>query len=225
MSQNIKNINTTSQINERALLERKFETARGNILLVIVMTIVNVLLLVLNANTYFLFSAYIPFILADCGMYFCGLYPEEIYTGEMAGVEFLPKAFLVIMLVIVAVILALYFLSWLLSKKQKKGWLVFALIFFTLDTLAMFGLNGFVADSIIDYAIHIWVIVSLVSGISALSKLKKLPAVEEVAAEEISTEVVSETTEVTAESNNEAANETEPEAAIEAEATEEKEEN
>ncbi|MBE6670882.1 MAG: hypothetical protein E7593_01610 [Ruminococcaceae bacterium] len=206
-------------------MERKFETARGNILLVIVMTIVNVLLLVLNANTYFLFSAYIPFILADCGMYFCGLYPEEIYTGEMAGVEFLPKAFLVIMLVIVAVILALYFLSWLLSKKQKKGWLVFALIFFTLDTLAMFGLNGFVADSIIDYAIHIWVIVSLVSGISALSKLKKLPAVEEVAAEEISTEVVSETTEVTAESNNEAANETEPEAAIEAEATEEKEEN
>lgn len=224
MSQNIKNTNTTSQINERALLERKFESARFNILLVIVMTLVNVLLLVLNANRYFIFSAYIPFVLADLGMYFCGLYPKEIYTGEMAGVEFLPKTFLVILLAIVAVIMALYFLSWLLSKKQKKGWLVFALIFFTLDTLAMFGLNGFVADSIIDYAIHIWVIVSLVSGISALSKLKKLP-VEEATAEEISTEVVSETTEVTAEANNEAANETEPEAAIEAEATEEKEEN
>ena len=225
MSLNIKNTNTTSQIDERALLERKFETARGNILLVIVMTLVNVLLLVLNANTYFLFSAYIPFLLADIGMFLCGLYPKEIYTGEMAGVEFLPKAFLVIMLAIVAVILALYFLSWLLSKNRKKGWLVFALIFFTLDTLAMFGLNGFVVDSIIDYAIHVWVIVSLASGISALSKLKKLPAEEGVTAEEISTEVVTQPTEVIAEANNEDVAETEPEAAIESEATEEKEEN
>ena len=56
-------------------------------------------------------------------------------------------------------------------------WMITALVFFSLDTLAMLSM-GIGADSIIDIVFHVWVIVSLSMGISACSKLKKLPPEE-----------------------------------------------
>ena len=170
-----KNKSTAAQMSERQLLENKYSSACGNILLVVVLTVINIVLLVTNSNTYFLFSAYIPFALVDIGMYLCGMYPSEVYAEEFTGVEFLPQSFLTITLCIAAVILILYVISWVFSKKQKRGWMIFALVFFSIDTLAMVGLNGIVMEAIIDYVIHAWVIVSLVNGLVSCSKLKNLP--------------------------------------------------
>ncbi len=164
-----------TQTSQRQLLQDKYASSCNNILLVVALSLVNIILLVTNSNTYFLFSAYIPYLLADLGMLFCGMYPQEIYAQDFLDMEFLPKEFLIITLCVAAVILILYFLSWIFSKKQKSGWLVFALVFFVIDTVVMFFLNGFIIDSVIDYIIHIWVIVSLASGLVTLSKLKKLP--------------------------------------------------
>ncbi len=161
---------------EREILESKYDSSLYNILLVVGLTAINILLLVTNSNTYFLFSAYIPFILADLGMFLCGMYPSEYYIENFLEMVFLPKSFFVIMLVIAIVILAAYVLSWVFARKRKIGWLIFALVFFSIDTAAMFLFNGLVLESIIDYAIHAWVIVSLANGISAFNKLKKLPA-------------------------------------------------
>ncbi|MBE6719003.1 MAG: hypothetical protein E7574_07105 [Ruminococcaceae bacterium] len=195
---------TANRISQKALLERKYEGARGNILLVIILTLINIIFLVAKTGTYFLFSAYVPYFFADFGMLVCGMYPSEFYVGQLSGIEFLPKYVFVITLVIAAVIIALYFLSWMFSKKHKVGWLVFALIFFSLDTLAMFVINGFFLGAIIDYVMHAWVIFSLVTGISAHLKLKKLPADEILEAEaveltqaEVVEEVTSESTETT----------------------------
>jgi len=191
-------------LNSRQEFETKYRNSRANLLFVVAFTVVNILLLVINSNTYFLFSAYVPYFFADFGMLVCGMYPSEFYVGQLSGIEFLPKYVFVITLVIAAVIIALYFLSWMFSKKHKVGWLVFALIFFSLDTLAMFVINGFFLGAIIDYVMHAWVIFSLVTGISAHLKLKKLPADEILEAEaveltqaEVVEEVTSESTETT----------------------------
>ena len=162
-------------ISQRNVLENKYANARHNILLVVALTVINIVLLVTNSNTYFLFSAYIPYLLVDLGMLLCGMYPTEMYIEDMAGMEFLSKSFLITTVGIAAVILILYILSWVFSKKPRVGWLIFALVFFGIDTLAMIFLNGVVLESVIDYVIHAWVIISLINGIIAYFKLKKLP--------------------------------------------------
>lgn len=177
------------QVPERQALETKFANSRHNILIVLIFTVINILLLVTNSNSYFLFSAYIPYLFADLGMYLCGKYPAEFYSEEYALAEFLPGGFLAVMLVIAAVILALYLLSWMFTKKGSKGWMVFALVFFSVDTGVMFFLNGISTDMIIDVVFHAWVIYSLASGVSVASKLEKLPAEPEPAPEEQTPEV------------------------------------
>ena len=60
------------------------------------------------------------------------------------------------------------------------GWLIFALVIFVIDTLGMLAFLGFDLSNIVDMIFHAWVIVSLVMGIIAAAKLKKLPEEEPV---------------------------------------------
>lgn len=169
------NTTQTQQLSQREVLTNKYRSARHNILLVVVFTLINIILLVTNSNTYFLFSASIPYVIADLGMALCGKYPAEYYAGELDGIEFLNDTFFVITLVVAAVFLLLYLLSWIFSKKPRVGWMIFALVFFVIDTAGMLLLVGISMDMILDIVFHGWVIVSLIGGISAHFKLKKLP--------------------------------------------------
>lgn len=184
----VKNMNFFNQnqsggapLSGRKVLENKYANARTNILLVIGFTVINLILLVSNSSTYFLFSAYIPYVLVDLGMLLSGKYDGEYTAQLLEGMETIPQA-LPVMLVVAVVILALYALCWVFSKKFKKGWLITALVFFGVDSLVMLLLSGFMVESLIDYAFHAWVIVSLAMGISACGKMKKLPPEEEVPA-------------------------------------------
>ena len=188
----IKNDKETTNLTERQILENKYLSSCGNILLVLIFSLINVVLLVINSNTYFLFSAYVPYFIADLGMTLCGLYPAEYYT-DLAGLELLPKESFAVFIVIVAIILALYLVCWLLAKKQKSGWMIVALVLFIVDTLVMLLLAGFSMDAILDYLFHGWVLISLISGLAAAAKLKKLPEEEELAVDEISAEADKET--------------------------------
>lgn len=160
-------------------LASRYASARHNILLIVAFTVVNIILLVTKSNTYFLFSAYLPYLLVGFGMIMCGMYPMEYYTelyGEdLTGIEFLDRSFLTVMLVIAAVMLVLYLLSWIFAKKLRVGWMIFALVFFGIDTIAMLALNGIAMEMIVDIIFHGWVVLSLARGISAYYKLKKLP--------------------------------------------------
>ena len=106
-------------------------------------------------------------------MYYCGMYPADYYLAYSAP-DFLPIGVFVAMMCIAVIMVVLYVLSWVLSKK-KAGWLIFGMIFFVIDTLAMVALNGIVVESILDYVIHAWVVVSLIGGVLANKKLKDLP--------------------------------------------------
>lgn len=188
-----KNQNQEAQpVSQRQRLEGNYAAARKNILLVLAFTTINLILLVANSNTYFLFSAYIPFAIVDWGMFLSGRYPAEVYS-QFEDFEPLGMSLLVISLVIAVVICLLYLLCWLFSDKKRVGWLITALVLFATDTILML-LGGIGLESIMDVIFHGWVIISLSMGISAYFKLKKLPPEEEpVSAEEpASTELTQE---------------------------------
>ena len=183
MSKFFKNNTAMQPISELQMQINRYNSARANLLLVAVFTLINLLLLISKSYTYFLFSASIPYILTDTAMFLCGMYPEEYYLeffeGEFTNAEFLGKSLFVVALVVSLVIIALYVLAYFLSKKQKVGWMIFALAFFVIDTLFLFIMYGFAVDMLLDIAFHVWVIVSLSMGIHAYFKIKSLPPEEE----------------------------------------------
>lgn len=162
--------------------EQRYNRSRMNLLLVVVFTAINLILLVTNADTYFLFSAFIPYFITVMGMLLCGRFPEEYYDG-MEDMVFLDNSAFVILLIISVVLTLLYLLAWIMSGKKRVGWLIFALVFFGLDTIGMLVLNGIAVDSVIDILFHAWVIVDLILGIRAHYKLKKMPVEEAQPAE------------------------------------------
>ncbi len=160
---------------QRAAYEQKYNTSRFNLLLTFAFTAINLCLLVTNANSYFLFSAFVPYYIAGLGMMLCGRFPAEFYEGEIEGAVFLPDTVFTILLIVSIVCTLLYLFSWFMSRKQRAGWLIFALVLFVIDTAAMLLLNGIALDSIIDILFHAWVIYYLALGIHASRKLKSLP--------------------------------------------------
>ena len=169
-------------VSMRQSLEGKYHSSRTNLLLIVAFSLINVIMLATGSGSYFLFSAYIPYATVLFGMLFCGKLPAEYYTEDWASATFLDDSFFAVMIAIAAVFVGLYLLAWFLSKK-RVGWLVFALVFFALDTAAMLWMQGISADSILDIVFHAWVIFSLVGGIRAHAALKKLPKEEPVADE------------------------------------------
>lgn len=149
-----------------------------NLLLVVVFTIINLVLLATNADSYFLFSAFIPYFITSLGMFLCGRFPEYYYE-DIEEMMFLENSIFVVLLIISIILTLLYLLAWFMSSKNRAGWLVFALVFFGFDTLGMLVLNGISFETVIDIVFHGWVIYYLVLGIHAHKKLKELPLEEE----------------------------------------------
>ena len=171
MSKLFGNLGDDPKMQRQALISR-YSAARSNLLLMIIFSLVNILMLATNSGMYFLFSASLPYLLTDLGMTFCGMYPDEYYEG-LEGMIFLDKFFFVILLVISLLILVIYLLCWIFSKKNRCGFLIAALALFGIDTVVMIVAYGI--SSIINLAFHVWVIFILAMGISAHYKLKKLP--------------------------------------------------
>jgi hypothetical protein len=192
-----KNQNQQAQpFSQRQQLERRYASARMNLLWVVLFTAINIVLLVSNSYTYFLFSAFIPYAIVDYGMIVCGKYPADFY-GDLSQYQFFDTTVLVVLIAVAAVICVLYLLCWIFSKKRRVAWLIVGLVFFALDTVFML-LGGISADRILDILFHGWVIISLTGGIIAHSKLKKLPAEEPApVAESVQTEETNSAEELT----------------------------
>ena len=160
------------------LLANRYNSARFDILAIAIFTAINLVLLAAGGDVYFLFSASIPYTIGSFARYMCGLYPEEFYEGGYAAYEFLDPAFFYIVLAVAAVITLFYVLFFVFSNKNRVGWMIAALAFFSLDTLFMLWYYGLAIDMIMDLVFHVIVIVILAMGISAHYKLKKMPAEE-----------------------------------------------
>lgn len=157
-------------------LRQKFMTARTNLLMMTILTAVNIVMLMLGSESMMLFSASIP--------YYAVAFPVAWGIQEL----------FVVGLIVAIIIIALYFLCWLLSKKHP-GWLIVAMVLFVLDTLALAGLYLSVGEvsGILDVLFHIWVLFYLFQGIISASKLKKMPtdSLAEMDAEPVEVETAS----------------------------------
>lgn len=141
----------------RAIAEQKYSTARGNLLLMTILTVINTVLLIANSSYMLLFSATVPYLSVAFGLAFGG----GLFYAFIA----------------VAVInIALYLASWQLSKKNY-GWMILALVLFILDTIIMGGMYLLIeeASGILDVLIHAWVLYYLIIGVKYGKKLKNMP--------------------------------------------------
>ncbi|MGM9637142.1 MAG: hypothetical protein ACI3YK_04050 [Eubacteriales bacterium] len=175
--------NPQNLTNPRFALQNKLNISRGNLMLVILFTVINCALLIGGSTTYFLFSAIVPYALIATSQYLTGFAPLEAYEGEYAF-EFLPAMVFYVVIAVAAVIVLCYLVCWILAKKHAFAAFLTALILFGIDSLLLFldtVLGGSIDLSVlIDVAAHVWVIYYLILGLSASVKLKKLPPEAEV---------------------------------------------
>lgn len=177
---------------ELAKLLRRAQNARADIIVVVLFTVVNIALLLFGSLTYFLFSVSLPYYLCYFMSLYTGRMPAEVYGSEWDNFQFLPDGFFWSAVVVSAVVLAMYAVCFFASQSKKKnedgsvtvsysmGWLIAALVLFSIDTLIYIAmlvlLIGFQMSMLIDLAIHIYIIVTLVMGVISAYKLKKLNA-------------------------------------------------
>ncbi len=174
MAFNFKNNPNTKELSEREKLEKRYNSARYDVLLMIILTVVNIILVFTESNTYFLFSITAPYLYAADGIIFSGVLSLEFYEAVgLGGVEFLGVPYLIKGLAIAMVILALYVACYVLSKNNKVGWLIGATVLLTLDMI-WFIWEGLLLDNVLDAIIHIVLLVYLIIGIAAHYKLKRL---------------------------------------------------
>ena len=166
--------NTQVDKNSREYLLRQVANGRYSLLLIVILTVVNLIMTILDTNTYFLFSASVPYYLVFVGM--------GIENGFVDGAWNVRGTLTYTGLVIALVIVAVYLLCWLLSKK-RAGWLTAALVLFIVDTVALVVITFALYDSpmgkLVDFLLHIWAIVELIQAVRGSKKLRALSPTEE----------------------------------------------
>lgn len=151
-----------NQMSPRQMAESRYKSARWDLLIVIIFTVLNIVMLFGGSETMMLFSATVPYY-AVAIAYFANL--------QYGGLAW----FVTGSLILAFIILAAYLLCWFFSKK-RCGWLIAALVLFCLDTLAtVFLYMGDFASGIMDFVIHGIVIWYLAMGVKAGKQLKTLP--------------------------------------------------
>lgn len=162
------NVPNTAPMSPRAELERKYKNCRVELQVVLLFTVIN-LFSVTFGDTYFLFSATIP-MLFPLNFALLAADPEQL--AEL-GVGAEGATTLIIAGLVIGVILTVpYLLCWIFSKK-RVGWMVAALVLFSLDCL--FLLATFDMSMIVDILIHAWVMFYLITGVIHGFKLKNMP--------------------------------------------------
>lgn len=150
--------NSVTALSPRAAAQQKYDMSRGNLLLMLILTAVNIVLLFFDSSAMLLFSATVPYLVVLFG----------ITLEETAAIVFACS--------IAAVIIIVYLSAWIFSKK-KYGFMVLALVMFLIDTAFMMGIFLWSGDfsGILDVLIHAWVLYYLIIGVKNGRKLKKLP--------------------------------------------------
>ncbi len=151
------NVPNTAPMSPREEVERKYRNCRANLLMVVLFTVFNLV-------TYPFVSFYFPFA-ATIPCYEMHLTFQEDPEVAFAG--------LLIPIIIGIILTVPYLLCWIFSKK-RVGWMVAALVFFSLDCLLLVTMYD-LTSVIIDILFHAWVMFYLITGVMNGFKLKKMP--------------------------------------------------
>lgn len=166
----------------RAKYMKNSAGGRGSLLAVVLATLVSMITLSL-ADIYFVFSAYLPFSFFTEGWYGWQIsngtyaYMDELAAEDIAYYTEMGDFGLIFGIVMTLIGVLGYFLCWLLSKKHPTA-LIVGTVFFAIDCVLLL-LNTVLSGEIsmiIDILLHAYIMYTLVMGVLANSKLKKLPA-------------------------------------------------
>lgn len=174
MSNNDSNNKTKLGLNSKSTPETVYTRGRTSLLFLVIFTIVNFVLFFINGS-YFLVSVFLPYFIVMIGAISSGVIYYE--GNNYAGFEPLGIPALIISLVFGLLILLLYFICWLLSKK-RSGWLVTALVLFSFDTLFLLFFvisGGSILSGFLDILFHGLVIYELIAALIAWNKIKNKP--------------------------------------------------
>ena len=152
-----------NQMTPRQMPMNRYKSARVDLLLVIIFTVINIVMLFSGSETMMLFSATVPYV--------------AVLVGYLANIEAGGALdwFVTGSLIFAFVILAMYLVCWFFSKK-RYGWLLAALVLFSLDTVAtVFLYLDNLGAGVMDFLIHGIVIWYLAMGVKAGKQLKTLP--------------------------------------------------
>lgn len=161
----------------RADYEHKYNISRVNLLIAIVFTVINIFLVLVKADVYFLFSIFVPYFLAYTAALTKGI-PNGSVDANGDQLQLANDIIFKVLMITAIVVLLIYLLAWIMSRKNYVGWLIFALFIFTFDSLIMLFIKGISYQSLFDLLFHAWVIFYLIIGITSSFKLKKLPVIE-----------------------------------------------
>ena len=136
------------------------DSTRSSLIVAIIFTIINILFFVLNYDTYFLFSIFVPYILP---------------------IIFQETSLYIVSIGISVFILLIYITLIILSKKNVMGYTI-SLILYIIDTLALIILGiiyEMTGELIIDYIFHGFIIWILIKGIKNYKNNLKKEAIKE----------------------------------------------
>ena len=171
-------------LSEKKMLAQRYKSARLNLLIAIIATLVNLFFILIGEDSYFLFSIAIPYFFSYIAAFYGGYFPEEMYA-EIPDMVYFPIEIFYVVFALSVAIVGVYLLAFFLSKKQRVGWLIFALVFFGIDTVLMFVMYGIDVSFILDYVFHTWLLLILILGVRAHFKQRELsPEPEAEALEE-----------------------------------------
>ena len=156
-------------VSYRGHLQQQIHMGRQMLLGVILLTLVNIGMLLSNADSYLLFSVSVPYYLTWFG---------KLLDNQLSAAWTENGVYTLTGLIIGGVILAGYFLCWLLSKK-KGHWLWVAAGLLCVDLLALTAVALWVlrdiGGNLVDILIHIVAIGQIAKGASAWKKLQNQP--------------------------------------------------
>lgn len=151
-------------------LKKQIAAGRYALLLIQLLTIVNLVMVLLDRGSYFLFSASVP--------YYLTLLAKGLDNGFADAAWTVFGGYTYAALAVSAGILALYFLCWLLSR-EHPGWLAAAFVLFLLDSVVMLILTHLLYGSLLamplDIFLHGWALWQLWQAVRSNRKLAKLP--------------------------------------------------
>ena len=161
--------NNKTDKNSPEYLYAQVAGGRYALMLILIFTVVNLLMVMVDADRYFLFSASVPYYLTLLG--------KAMDNGFADGSWDVTGTYTNTALVISAVILIVYFLCWLLSR-NRGGWLTGALVLFVLDSSALvlftYVLYGSPLANVMDIFLHGWGLWQLFQAVKSNKKLKEL---------------------------------------------------
>lgn len=154
-------------------MEARVTGGRSVLLIAAVLTVINVVLVMLDNGTEFLFSISAPYYLVMIG--------KGMDNNFVDGPWSVTGTYTITALVIAVVVVAVVLLCWFLGK-ERRGWLIAGMVLFIVDTLALiyFALIYLEnpASCVIDLCIHLWIIYLLSRAVVCSRKLKELEETE-----------------------------------------------